>query len=60
MTGKNNFGNGYGTVNEELSKITIHTNIDGDYNILVIGTRKDEHAKKHWKGTETLKENIKK
>jgi len=27
---------------------------------LVIGTRKDNHAKKHWKGVETLKEPIKK
>ena len=26
-----------------------------EYNVLVIGTRKDEHAKKYWKGTERLK-----
>ena len=56
VNGKNNFGSGYGRINDELTKITIHTNIDGEYNVLVIGTRKDEHAKKHWKGAETLKE----
>jgi hypothetical protein len=26
-----------------------------EYNVLVIGTRKDAHAKKYWKGTERLK-----
>ena len=60
VNGKNNFGNGYGEINDELTKITIHTNIDGEYNVLAIGTRKDEHAKKHWKGTETLKEKMNK
>jgi hypothetical protein len=60
VNGKNNFGIGYGNVNEELTKITINTSIDGKYNVLVIGTRKDNHAKKHWKGVETLKEKINK
>ena len=60
VNGKNNFGNGYGEINDELTKITIHTNIDGEYNVLAIGTRKDEHAKKHWKGAETLKEKMNK
>jgi hypothetical protein len=60
VNGKNNFGSGYGRINDELTKITIHTNIDGEYNVLVIGTRKDEHAKKHWKGAETLKEKMNK
>jgi hypothetical protein len=57
VSGKNNFGNGYGEVSVDLKKIEIHTSIDGLYNVLVIGTRKDDHAKKYWKGTETLKEN---
>ena len=55
VSGKNNFGNGYGEVSVDLKKIEIHTSIDGLYNILVIGTRKDDHAKKYWKGTEEEK-----
>ena len=58
VSGKNNFGNGYGEVSVDLKKIEIHTSIDGIYNVLVIGTRKDDHAKKYWKGTEEEK-NIK-
>jgi hypothetical protein len=56
VSGKNNFGNGYGKVSIDLKKIEIHTSIDGIYHVLVIGTRKDDHAKKYWKGAETLKE----
>jgi hypothetical protein len=55
VSGKNNFGNGYGEVSVDLKKIEIHTSIDGLYNVLVIGTRKDDHAKKYWKGTEEEK-----
>jgi hypothetical protein len=51
----NGFGIGYGEINEELTKILITANLDMEYNVLVIGTRKDEHAKKYWKGTERLK-----
>ena len=51
----NGFGIGYGEINEELTKIVITANLDMEYNVLVIGTRKDEHAKKYWKGTERLK-----
>lgn len=50
----NCFGIGYGTVNEELTQVTINTNIAGNYNVLVIGTRKDKIAKDYWdsKGNE--------
>jgi hypothetical protein len=51
----NGFGIGYGEINEDLTKILITANLDMEYNVLVIGTRKDEHAKKYWKGTERLK-----
>jgi hypothetical protein len=51
----NGFGIGYGEINKELTKIVITANLDIEYNVLVIGTRKDSHAKKHWKGTERLK-----
>jgi hypothetical protein len=50
----NCFGIGYGSVNEELTQVTITTNIAGNYNVLLIGTRKDKLAKDYWdsKGTE--------
>ena len=50
----NCFGIGYGTVNEELTQLIINTNIAGNYNVLVIGTRKDKVAKDYWdsKGNE--------
>lgn len=44
----NCFGVGYGTINEELTQVTITTNIAGNYNVLLIGTRKDKLAKDYW------------
>jgi hypothetical protein len=41
----NCFGVGYGTVDEELEKLNIYTNMSGLYNVLLIGTRKDIDAK---------------
>jgi hypothetical protein len=38
-------GYGYGTVTEDLSTVKITVNEDGKYNVLVIGTRKDQIAK---------------
>lgn len=32
------------------NKLTITANIDGIYNILLVGTRKDEIATTNWKG----------
>ena len=52
---KNHFGNGYGIVDESLSCVTFTTSEDGDYNVLVIGTRKDQKAIDNWKGVERLK-----
>lgn len=46
----NCFGIGYGTINQELTQVTINTNIAGDYNVLLIGTRKDKLAKDYWDG----------
>ena len=39
------FGVGYGKVNEDLTQINIRTNMSGEYNVLLIGTRKDQIAK---------------
>jgi len=39
------FGIGYGKVNENLTEINIRTNMSGEYNVLLLGTRKDQIAK---------------
>ncbi len=54
---KNHFGRAYGVVNQEQTALTVFADTDGSYNVLLIGTRKDEDAAKAWKGTERLKEN---
>jgi hypothetical protein len=46
---------GYGTINEDMTEVNIYADKDLIYNILVIGTRKDEIAKKYWKGVEVEK-----
>jgi hypothetical protein len=55
VTPKNGFGIGYGIIDEKLEKVSIHANLDIEYNVLIIGTRKDYHAVKSWKGTERVK-----
>lgn len=55
ITPVDNFGRGYGVINENQEKLTIHTDIDGKYNILLIGTRKDEIATNNWKGVKRNK-----
>jgi hypothetical protein len=40
------FGSAYGEINQDFSKISIEADADGVYNVLAIGTRKDEFAKK--------------
>ena len=51
------FGRAYGKIDEEMTEIKITADTDGEYNILVIGTRKDEAAKNFWdeKGVEYIK-----
>ena len=46
------FGNSYGVVNENQTSINICSNADGEYNVLLIGTRKDKLALSTWNGTE--------
>jgi hypothetical protein len=48
------FGQGYCVIADDLSYFTLHTSQDGEYNILLIGTRKDKFAKDHFdeKGVE--------
>lgn len=52
VTPKNNFGAAYGVVNEAQTCATFCSNVDGDFNVLIIGTRKDQHATDYWKGAE--------
>ena len=59
VSAKNDFGIAYGFVNKELTKVTISANLDIEYNVLIIGTRKDKDAVKNWNGIEILKKNKK-
>lgn len=38
------FGRGYGVLDSGSTQITVTVDTDGDYNVLLIGTRKDEDA----------------
>jgi hypothetical protein len=55
VTPQGHFGVGYGEVNAEQTQVTIYGNADGEYNVLLIGTRKDHDATHHWQGVETYK-----
>ena len=52
ITPVKHFGQAYGEVNEEQTHLTVTANADGIYNVLCIGTRKDEVAVKAWRGVE--------
>jgi hypothetical protein len=47
-----NFGRGYGEVDDKQEILTVKADLDGRYNVVLIGTRKDEAAKKYWQGPE--------
>ena len=50
------FGRGYAKINDEQTQVKVIVDQDGEYNILIIGTRKDQIGVNNWKGTERLKE----
>jgi hypothetical protein len=52
ITPKNHMGLAYGSVNTQQTEINIKSNCDGSYYVLLIGTRKDDAAKKAWRGVE--------
>ena len=55
VTPQGHFGAGYGILNEETEQLEIHCQCEGEYNVLVIGTRNDDHQSvKDWdiKGVE--------
>lgn len=43
VTPQGHFGNGYGELNRENEQLEIHCQLEGEYNVLVIGTRNDNH-----------------
>ena len=43
VTPQGHFGNGYGVLDEETEQLEIHCQFEGEYNVLVIGTRNDDH-----------------
>ena len=49
------FGAGYAEVTDDQQCLVVCTNNDGSYNILLIGTRKDEVAVNNWKAAEIRK-----
>ena len=51
----NHFGVAYGVYDESNNLVTFTSNIDGEFNVLIIGTRKDEMAICNWRGAERLK-----
>ena len=48
INGIEHFGNAFGKINEEGTKLLITCEKAGKYKVLCIGTRKDEIAVKHW------------
>jgi len=55
ISAQNHFGNAHGIVDETQSTVSICSNTDGKYNVLIIGTRKDDWVNKNWKGVEQIK-----
>lgn len=53
---KDNLGSAYGEIDAAEENISITSNEDGLFNVLVIGTRKDSYAKLAWKGVERYRE----
>ena len=46
------FGAAYGEVTADQCCLVVCSNVDGCYNVLLLGTRKDPSAVRAWKGTE--------
>jgi len=46
------FGSAYGVVDKNQEILTVYADSDGEYNVLLIGTRKDKYATDSWQGPE--------
>jgi len=55
----NNFGNGYGLMDNTQSCVNFTTDTDGEFDVIIIGTRKDRDVNYHWKGVETYENDFK-
>ena len=49
------FGRAYGKLSPDRLEVRVTSDQDGDYNVLVMGTRYDKNAKAYWKGAERMK-----
>ena len=49
------FGRAYGKLSPDRLEVHVKSDQDGDYNVLVMGTRYDKDAKAYWKGDERMK-----
>jgi hypothetical protein len=49
------FGRAYGKLSPDRLEVHVKSDQDGDYNVLVMGTRYDKNAKAYWKGAERMK-----
>jgi hypothetical protein len=49
------FGKGYGVMDQQQTKVELVADTDGEYDVILIGTRKDKAVQNHWKGVERLK-----
>jgi hypothetical protein len=58
VTPKNHFGNAYGIIDETQSCVNFTSDTDGEYIVLIMGTRKDSFAKHYWNGVERYKTSI--
>jgi hypothetical protein len=48
VSGTTKGSHGVGSINDEMTLVTIEVNQDGVYNVLVMGTRKDQAMKNYW------------
>jgi hypothetical protein len=55
ITPINHYGKGYGVMDSAQTKIDFTTDTDGEYDVILIGTRKDIAVQNNWKGVERLK-----
>ena len=49
------FGTAFVTLDADLNYFDLTSDVDGEYNVLLIGTRKDNDALQNWVGVEVLK-----
>jgi hypothetical protein len=52
---KNHFGAAYGIMDSCQTCVTVYSNQDGEYNVLIMGVRKDIDALNGWTGIEVWK-----